>query len=129
MSTMCLVIQSFLFLWFQWFLGCTLKGFASFEIIALFPENSVSIFAYLFLEFYILKNLSFYYFLLSFVANYKRREKIFSLESCVIFQSCGHCIPLPLSFLSFLENLSIFYFSLYYVFNLSLFLRETRDLL
>ena len=123
---MFLVIQSYLFLWVLGFLSCPPKGFASFGIIALVAEKRVSIFTYIFfwildLKLFILWSFS------SFLGNkFQKNKDILPLKTCVFFHFFCHYFPLYVSFLSFLLNLGIHYSSLFYVFNLSLFLTKNK---
>ena len=55
-----------------------------------------------------------------------KNKDILPLKTCVFFHFFCHYFPLYVSFLSFLLNPSIHYSSLFYVFNLSLFLTKNK---
>ena len=123
---MFLVIQSCVFLYVLGFLGCPRKGFASFGIIALVAEKSVSIFTYLFFWILDLR----WFILWSFSAflshKFQKNKDILSLKTCVFFHFFCHYFQLYVSFLSFLLNLGIFYSSLFLVFNRAMFLTKNK---
>ena len=123
---MFLVIQSYLFLWVLGLLSFPPKGFASFGIIAWVAQKSVSIFTYIFFWIFDLKLFILWSFFTFLGKKFQKNKDILPLETCVFFHLFYHYYPLYVSFLSFLLNLGIHYSSLFYVFNLSLFLTKNK---